>query len=288
MRCLRRCQRWFADGWDRNESLTVMKRRSRTAGLKTPEEIERMRRAGRVVHQVLERMADLARPGVTTAELNVVAEEMIRQAGGEALFRGQRSDHAKFPFPAALCISVNAQVVHGIPGDRVLAEGDVVSVDCGVRLDGYCGDAATTIAVGRVSPRVERLLTVTREVLDIAIARMRPKKWWSDIAAEMQANVEAAGFSVVRDFVGHGIGRGMHEEPKIPNYVDPRERRLDFVLCEGMTLAVEPMVNMGSPEVVYEDSTGWPVVTKDGQYAAHFEHTIAVTSRGADVLTDGR
>jgi methionyl aminopeptidase len=213
---------------------------------------------------------------------------MIRRAGAEALFRGQRNQHAKFPFPAALCTSVNEQVVHGIPGDRVLAEGDVVSVDCGVRVEGFCGDAATTIPVGRVSPRVEELLQVTREALRIAIARIRPKVWWSEIAAEMQACVESAGFAVVRDFVGHGIGRGMHEEPKIPNYVDPRDRRLDFVLCEGMTLAIEPMVNMGSPQVVYGDSTGWPVVTKDGQYAAHFEHTIAVTSRGADVLTDGR
>jgi len=265
-----------------------MKRRSRTAGLKTPEEIEQMRRAGRLVHQVLRRMEEHVRPGVTTAELNAVAEEMIRQAGAEALFRGQRNDHAKFPFPAALCTSVNEQVVHGIPGDRLLAEGDVVSVDCGVRLGGYCGDSATTIPVGAAAERVQRLLQVTREALGIAIARMRPKLWWSEIAAEMQAHVEAAGFSVVRDFVGHGIGRGMHEEPKIPNYVDPRERRLDFVLTEGMTLAVEPMVNMGSPQVVYEDSTGWPVVTKDRSYAAHFEHTIAVTSRGADVLTDGR
>lgn len=265
-----------------------MKRRARTAGLKTPEEIERMRRAGRLVHEVLRRVEEHVRPGVTTAELNAAAEEMIRQAGAEALFRGQRNDHARFPFPAALCTSVNEQVVHGIPGDRVLAEGDVVSVDCGVRLDGYCGDAATTVPVGSVGEPLRRLLRVTQEALGIAIARVRPKLWWSEIAAEMQAHVEAAGFSVVRDFVGHGIGRGMHEEPKIPNYVDPRERRLDFLLTEGMTLAIEPMVNMGSPEVVYEDSTGWPVVTKDRQYAAHFEHTIAVTSRGADVLTDGR
>jgi methionyl aminopeptidase len=265
-----------------------MKRRSRTAGLKTPEEIERMRRAGRVVHQVLQRISEMARPGSTTGELNAAAEEMIRRAGAEALFRGQRNSHASFPFPAALCTSVNEQVVHGIPSSRVLVEGDVVSVDCGVRMDGYCGDAATTIAVGRVSERVAKLLQVTRETLEIAVARIRPRVWWSEIAAEMQAHVEAAGFSVVRDFVGHGIGRGMHEEPKIPNYVDPGERRLDFVLCEGMTLAVEPMVNMGSPEVVYEDSTGWPVVTKDRQYAAHFEHTMAVTGRGADVLTDGR
>jgi methionyl aminopeptidase len=265
-----------------------MKRRSRTAALKSPEEIERMRRAGRVVHEVLLRVAEITRPGVKTAELNAVAEEMIRKAGGEALFRGVRTRHVKFPFPAALCTSVNEQVVHGIPSDRVLVEGDVVSVDCGVRLEGYCGDAATTIPVGRISPRVEQLLQVTREALAIAIAGIRPKRWWSEVAAEMQRHVEAAGFSVVREFVGHGIGRQMHEEPKIPNYVDPGERRQDFMLREGMTLAVEPMVNMGAAQVTYGDATGWPVVTQDGQYAAHYEHTIAVTGHGADVLTDGR
>jgi methionyl aminopeptidase len=152
-------------------------------------------------------------------------------------------------------------------------------------LNGYCGDSATTIAIGKVSPDVERLLDVTRETLEIAIDLIRPKRWWSEIACEMQSHVESAGFSVVRDFVGHGIGREMHEEPKIPNYMDSSERRIDFALCEGMVLAVEPMVNMGSSKVVYGDATGWPVVTKDGRYAAHFEHTIAVTSRSADILT---
>ena len=137
-------------------------------------------------------------------------------------------------------------------------------------------------------PEIGRLLKVTEEALGIAIDRIKPKRWWSEIATAIQSHVENAGFSVVRDFVGHGIGRDMHEEPKIPNYSDQQERRMDFVLCEGMVLAVEPMVNMGSPKVIYEDQTGWPVVTQDGGYAAHFEHTIAVTSRGADVLTDGR
>lgn len=241
-----------------------------------------------MVQQVLARMQEITRPGVTTAELNTVAEEMISRAGGEALFRGVKSRQAKFPFPSALCTSVNEQVVHGIPSDRPLREGDVVSVDCGVRLEGWCGDSATTIAVGKVSPDVQRLLEVTREALELAISRIRPKVWWSDIAGAMQKHVERAGFAVVREFVGHGIGREMHEEPKIPNYVDPREKKYDFLLLEGMTLAVEPMVNMGTPHVEYEDSTGWPVVTKDGRYAAHFEHTVAVTARGADVLTDGR
>ena len=139
-----------------------------------------------------------------------------------------------------------------------------------------------------MAPEVERLLTVTQEMLELAIRLIRPKLWWSDIAGRMQAHVEQAGFSVVREFVGHGIGREMHEEPKIPNYVDPREKRMDFLLAEGMTLAIEPMVNMGAAKVMYEDRSGWPVVTADGRYAAHFEHTVAVAAHGADVLTDGR
>jgi len=263
-------------------------RRAGTAKLKSPAEIERMRQAGRVVHQVLSRAREMARPGGTTAALNTEAERIIEEAGGEALFRGVEAKQAKFPFPAALCTSVNEQVVHGIPSDEPLAEGDVVSVDCGVRLNGYCGDSATTIPIGRVSPEVDRLLQVTAEALKIAVRQIRPKRWWSDVAAEIQAHVESAGFSVVREFVGHGIGRQMHEEPKVPNYTDPRERRLDFMLLAGMVIAVEPMVNMGSAAVRYADSSGWPVVTKDGEYAAHFEHTVAVTEQGADVLTDGR
>jgi methionyl aminopeptidase len=265
-----------------------MKRRSRTAGLKSPEDLERMRHAGAIVHRVLSRVAELSAPGVTTAALNEEAEAMIRDAGADALFRGVETRQAKFPFPAALCTSVNEQVVHGVPSDRELVEGDILSVDCGVRLDGFCGDSATTIAIGQLDEDVARLLKVTSEALQIAVDRIKPKCWWSEIAAEMQAHVEQAGFSVVREFVGHGIGREMHEEPKIPNYVDPREPRMDFLLREGMTLAIEPMVNMGTASVTYGDDTGWPVVTQDGRFAAHFEHTIAVTAKGADVLTDGR
>ena len=262
-----------------------MTQRAGTAKLKSPEEIELMRRAGWLVCRILSRMREIAKPGITTAQMNAVAERMIQDAGAEALFRGVKTKQAKFPFPAALCTSVNEQVVHGIPNDRRLEEGDIVSIDCGVRLDGYCGDSATTIAIGKVSPDVELLLEVTRETLDIAIGLIEPKRWWSGIASEMQSHVESAGFSVVRDFVGHGIGQEMHEEPKIPNYTNDSEQRKDFALCEGMVLAVEPMVNMGSSNVVYGDETGWPVVTQDGRYAAHFEHTIAVTSCGADVLT---
>jgi len=247
-----------------------------------------MRAAGRVVHQVLTRVRDIAVPGATTAAFNAVAEEMIREAGAEALFHGQQTKQAKFPFPAALCTSVNEEVVHGIPSDRALQEGDIVSVDCGVRLDEYCGDSATTIAIGEVSNKAEHLMRVTAEALDLILARIRPKVWWSEIAAIVQSHVESAGYTVVREFVGHGIGKNLHDEPKVPNYVDSRERRQDFVLREGMTLAVEPMVNMGTARVEYGDATGWPIVTKDRKCAAHFEHTVAVTAKGVDVLTDGR
>jgi methionyl aminopeptidase len=260
-------------------------RRSGSARLKSRDEIERMRCAGSLVARVLGRMQEMAGPGVTTGEMNAVAEEMIAKAGAQALFRGVKTRQAKFPFPSALCTSVNEVVVHGIPSDRKLREGDVVSVDCGVRLNGYCGDSAVTLPIGKISPDVQRLLEVTKEVLDLAIRLIRPKLWWSDVAGEIQSRVEAVGFSVVREFVGHGIGRDMHEEPKIPNYVDPANRRQDFMLRPGMVLAVEPMVNMGTFTVVYGDATGWPVVTQDGRYAAHFEHTVAVTDRGADILT---
>jgi len=265
-----------------------LRKRKDAPTLKSAAEIEKMRRAGRLVRQVLVRLEPLARPGTTTAELNAVAEQMIAEAGAEPLFKGQRHAQAKAPFPAALCTSVNEEVVHGIPGERRLDEGDIVSVDCGVRLDGFCGDAACTFAVGRVSDRVRRLLAVTEEALELAIREVRPNRWWGEVAAKIQELVEGAGFSVVREFVGHGIGRSMHEEPKVPNYVDRKQGREDFLLKPGMTIAIEPMVTMGTPDVRYADASGWPVVTKDGLWAAHFEHTVAVTPGGVDVLTDGR
>ena len=256
--------------------------------LKSGREIELMRDAGRIVHRVLSRMRDLARPGVTTVELNTVAEDLIAKAGGTALFKGVRNPQAKLPFPAALCTSVNEQLVHGIPSDRVLKEGDILSVDCGVRLAGYCGDSATTIPIGRVSTETRHLLKVTQEALDLAIANVRPGRMWSEIASQVQAFVEGEGLAVVRDFVGHGIGREMHEEPKVPNYWDQRQRTSDFELVPRMVLAIEPMVNLGMDEVGYADDQRWVIVTRDGKYAAHFEHTVAVTNDGADVLTDGR
>lgn len=255
---------------------------------KSPREIGLMRDAGRLVFRVHQAVREQVRPGATTAQLNAVAEELIRQAGAEALFKGVRTKQAKFPFPAVLCTSVNDEVVHGIPSNRPLQSGDILSVDCGVRLKGYCGDAATTIAVGQVRPEVQQLLDVTQEALALAVAEARPGIWWSEVARQIQQLVEGHRFSVVREFVGHGIGRGMHEEPKVPNFVDRKQKKEDVELRPGLTIAVEPMVNMGTAEVAYADRTKWTVVTKDGRWSAHFEHTIAITPTGAEVLTDGR
>jgi methionyl aminopeptidase len=262
-----------------------LRKSRKSPALKSAAEIALMRHAGRLVHGVLDRMAGMIAPGITTAELNTVAEALIAEAGAEPLFKGQNHPQAKFPFPAALCISVNAEVVHGIPSDRRLQEGDIVSVDCGVRLDGFCGDSARTFAVGHVAEEDRRLMDVTREALALAIREMRPNHWWAEIAGPMQRLVEGAGFSVIREFVGHGIGRELHEEPKVPNYVDRQAKRSDFLLTPGLVIAVEPMVAAGSADVHYADTTGWPVVTRDGRTAAHYEHTIAVTQKGVDVLT---
>ncbi len=256
--------------------------------LKSPREIELIRAAGRIVYQVHQRMRELVRPGLPVRELGDAAEAVIDAAGGEALFKGVTSQATKFPFPAAICASVNEQVVHGIPDDRELRAGDIISIDCGVRLKGYCADAANTLPVGEVSPEVRRLLRVTREALDLALSEMRPNRPWSEVAKLIQSHVESAGFAVVREFVGHGIGQSMHEEPKVPNYTDRKQRKQDFSLEPGLVLAVEPMVTAGSREVMSGDWTGWPQVTKDGSLAAHYEHTVVVTDDGVDVLTDGR
>lgn len=256
--------------------------------LKSAREIELMRAAGRLVCQVLDALERMITPGVTTAALDAVASRLIQEAGATALFLGVKNAQARFPFPASICASVNDAVVHGVPSDRPLAAGDIVSVDCGVRYKGFCGDSARTFAVGKVAPQTQRLMDVTRATLDLAIARMRPKVRWSVIAAEMQRMVEEAGFGVVTEFVGHGIGRDMHEEPKVPNYFDGGRDGSDFELVPGMTLAIEPMVTAGRPTVKFADRDGWTIVTKDGSAAAHFEHTVAITRDGSDVLTDGR
>ncbi|MBU0637517.1 MAG: type I methionyl aminopeptidase [Planctomycetes bacterium] len=256
--------------------------------IKSPREIELMRAAGRLVAQVLDEAQALVCPGRTTAELNETAARIIREAGATPLFLGVRNPQARFPFPAVICSSVNEEVVHGIPSDRPLQDGDIVSIDCGVRLKGYCGDAARTFSVGeRVTPEARRLLDVTREALAVALREARPNVRWSRVARAMQRCVEEQGFGVVREFVGHGIGREMHEEPKVPNYVERAQRHSDFELLPGMTLAIEPMVSAGRPEVEFGDDSHWPMVTRDRSQAAHFEHTVAVTVDGVEVLTDG-
>jgi len=253
--------------------------------LRSRREIELMRNAGAVVAGVLSKLQEIAGPGVSTAELDDAAAKMTLQAGAQPLFKGVRSPHARIPFPGVICASINEQVVHGIPSSHVkLRESDILSIDFGARLRGYCGDAAVTIAIGEVSAEKLRLMDVTKQVLETAVAKAAPGVRWSTIAGEMQKLAESAGFSVVREFVGHGIGCQMHEEPRVPNFVSAELLADDIVLAEGMVLAVEPMVNSGTSDVrTLKD--GWTVVTKDGKCSAHFENTIAITDDGCEVLT---
>jgi methionyl aminopeptidase len=242
---------------------------------KSPAELEKMRAANALVADVLAELARMVSAGVTTSELDAAAEKLVREGGAEPAFKGYRG------YPSTLCASVNDQVVHGIPSALALAEGDIISLDMGVKLNGYYGDSAVTVPVGRVSEEAATLLRVTQESLEKGIAQVRLVGRISDIGHAIQQHVEAHGFSVVREFVGHGIGAALHEEPQIANYGEPgRGPRL----AEGMTLAIEPMVNVGRPAVkVLAD--GWTAVTKDGSLSAHFEHTVAVTKAGPLVLT---
>ena len=239
-------------------------------------ELERMREAGRLVGEVLAELAAAVAPGVSTAELDALAERRIARAGATPAFKGYHG------YPATICASINDEVIHGIPsGRRILNEGDIISIDVGASLDGYFGDSAITLAVGQVSEGTATLLRVTEEALYKAIERARPGNRVSDIGHAVQLHVEAYGFSVVREFVGHGIGQRMHEEPQVPNYGEPgRGPRL----AEGMVLAIEPMVNAGKAAVkVLGD--GWTAVTRDASLSAHFEHTVAVTAGAPRILT---
>ena len=253
--------------------------------LRSPREIELMRQAGAVVADVLLKLKENSKPGVTTVDLNNIALQMVEEAGAEALFKGVRSPLSKVPFPGAICTSINEQLVHGIPSEKtILNEGDILSIDFGVRLNGYCGDSAITVAIGQISAEKRRLMDLTKSILDIAIEKAAPNVKWSQIAAVMQQKAESAGFSVVRDFVGHGIGTNMHEDPKVPNFVSRELLANDIVLTEGMVIAVEPMVNAGS-SAVRTLRNGWTVVTKDKKCSAHFEHTIAIVENGCEILT---
>ena len=256
--------------------------------LKSRSEIDQMRSAGRVVQQTLLRCKQAVRPGVTTEEIDQIAYQTFTAAGAEGLFKYYPTYEAGKGFPGNTCISVNEEVVHGIPGSRALVQGDVVSVDCGIRLHGWCGDSAITVGAGTLSVENQKLIRVAEETLQIAIDCIKPGAPWSAVARKMQAHVESNGFSCVREFVGHGIGRRMHEDPKVPNFTSREfERHGDFYLQVGMVLAVEPMVIAGGAEVVVLDD-GWTVISKDGSPAAHVEHTLAVVPGGCEVLTDGQ
>ena len=238
-------------------------------------EVEKLRRVNQLVAQVLAELRVMAVPGVTTADIDRVAEERVRAAGAEPAFKGYHG------YPATVCVSANEQVVHGIPSQRSLVEGDILSIDMGARLDGFFGDCAVTVPIGTVSPQAADLLRVTEEALFHGIEAVKPGARVSDIGAAVQQHVEQHGFSVVREFVGHGIGTALHEEPQIANY-GPGGRGPR--LAEGMVLAIEPMVNAGKPGSRVKPDK-WTAVTEDGNYSAHFEHTVAITAEGPWVLT---
>ena len=246
--------------------------------LKTDLEFAAMRRAGRVVAEVLAWAQTSVKPGMTLAEIDAEAERIIRSRGGTPEFKGYRG------FPASTCLSVNEQVVHGIPGRRRVVEGDIIGFDVGVRLDGFVGDAAVTVPVGRISKEAQRLIDTCRECLEHAVAVCGPGARLSQIGHAVQSHAESRGYTLVREYAGHGIGRKMHEEPSVPNYVDQDVRRHDLSLKAGMAICIEPMVNLGKADVRVLDD-GWTVVTRDGTLSAHFEHTVAIRESGAEVMT---
>lgn len=246
--------------------------------LKSPREIKTLREAGRIAREALDAAVAMARPGVTTAEIDAEVERVIRSRGATPEFKGYRG------YPASACVSVNDEVVHGIPGPRRLVEGDIVGIDVGARWKGFVGDNAATVAVGRVSAAAKRLIDTTRECLELAIEECRPGRRLSDIGRVVQAHAESRGYSLVRDYAGHGIGARMHEDPQVPNYVDTETLKRDVLLPEGLCLAIEPMLNAGGADVRVKDDE-WTVVTEDGSLSAHWEDSVAVTKDGPVILT---
>jgi len=246
-----------------------------------------MRAAGRLVFEVLQLCHELCKPGATTRQIDEEACRYYESRGGRGLFKYYPTYKKGEGFPSNLCISVNDSVVHGIADETQVNDGDLISIDCGVELNGWCGDSATTVMVGQVCPEHRRLCEVTQHVLALAIGNIRPGRRWSQVARLMQAYAERAGMGVVREFVGHGIGKTMHEPPQVPNFVGKDLLKKDIVLREGMTLAVEPMCTLGDKDVVTM-ADGWTVKTADATYSAHYEHTVAVTADGCEVLTDGK
>lgn len=255
--------------------------------LKTPDEIAAMREAGRIVARAHQAMREAVRPGISTAELDRIAETVLRDHGATPVFKGYPKPNAK-PFPASITASINEELVHGIPSEkRILREGDLISLDCGCTYRGFVGDSAFSMAVGEVSPAVRRLLTVTEQALEEAIRRAIVGNETADLAFATQRFVEQHGYSVARDYTGHGVGRSMHEPPEVPNWWPRNPRRLGFTsvpLQPGMTIAIEPMVIAGRPDLK-ELADGWTVVSKDRSLCAHFEHTVAITENGPTILT---
>jgi methionyl aminopeptidase len=242
---------------------------------KSKNEIEKMRASGQIVARVLKRLSEMVRPGITTRDLDAEAERMIRAAGAIPTFKGYHG------YPASICASINDEVVHGIPSNRKLREGDIIGIDCGATLQGYVGDSAMTVAVGKISDEAQKLMDVTRGSLYAAIEKCKVGNRLGDVCNAVQAYVEPLGYSIVRNFCGHGIGRAMHEEPQVPNYGKPGTGP---VLREGWVIAIEPMVNLGRHDVKTL-SDGWTVITMDGRPSAHFEHTVAITESGPQILT---
>lgn len=243
--------------------------------LKTKEEIELMRKSNRLVAKLLDRLRRMVRPGITTAELDRAAEEFILKNGGIPTFKGYAG------YPACICTSVNNEVVHSIPGNRVLQDGDIISMDAGIKLNDFCGDSTITVPVGSISKEAQKLIRVTAKALEVGIAAAVPGNRIGDIGHAIQTYVEGQGFSIVRDFVGHGIGREMHEEPQVPHFGRPSTGPL---IQEGMVLAIEPMVNAGTHRLrILGD--GWTAVTIDDKWSAQFEHSVAITANGPDILS---
>ena len=250
--------------------------------LKSPRELGLMREAGKIVAEALRKCREMGKPGVRTIEIDQAVEAIFRHYGATPLFKGYPGP--KVPFPAATCISLNEQVVHGIPGQREIKDGDLIKIDTACKLNGWCADAAITIMVGEVRPERRRLVETCQQILALAIEEMNRRRWWSEVALRLHHYAENAGFSVVQQYVGHGIGRIMHENPQVPNFVNREMRKQDFRLEEGLVLAVEPMVNMGRGDVKTLGDH-WTVVTKDLMPSAHVEHTLAITRQGIQIIT---
>jgi methionyl aminopeptidase len=256
----------------------------RAPELKSAREMGLMREAGKIVAEALRLCRQMCVPGVRTLEINRAVDELYARYGALPLFKGYPGPNPKSPFPACTCISVNEQVVHGIPGMREVRDGDLVKIDTACKLNGWCADAAVTVMVGTVRPERRRLVDTALQVLQIAETELAKRRWWSEVAGLMQKHAEAAGYTMVEQYVGHGIGRIMHENPQVPNYVGRDVRKHDFRLEPGLVLAVEPMLNMGKADTrVLADQ--WTVVTRDGLPSAHVEHTYAITSQGVEVIT---